>query len=101
MLFFSTNERHGYYVVNDAGCIAREDFTGNRTVTFSGNWLLVGIRHTRRNEFIPFSELKDKLPTLDLRFKNGRGQYHIVDKDHGTKRLWSARINHMYFTEDK
>jgi len=101
MLYFGTKNRD-YYVVDDNGNIGRERFD-NKPILFSGQWKFMGIKHVKRNEFIPFSALKDALLDLELLYKNGNPQYTVVDNDHGTLRTWGNTryhgIGYMYFKD--
>ncbi len=54
----------------------------------SDQWIMLGIEHVKRNEFIPFSEIEARLPHLTLLYKNGNPQYTVRDRDHGTVRTW-------------
>lgn len=60
----------------------------------SNQWKMLGLSHVKRSEFIPFSQLAEKLPSLTLLYKNGRPQYTVRDLDHGTKREWGNTHYH-------
>ena len=75
-----------HYDVTDAGEIVRLDIPGFKP---SGQWLFLGLQHVKRNEFIPFHAITaDSLKNLTLLYKNGKPQYTVRDKDHGTTRIW-------------
>lgn len=81
MKIYSNGE---YMPVSETGLIARQGST-----EFSEEWRLVGA--VRLNnfgvtvEFVPFS---GRLLQLPWQYKNGKQQWHIMDFDHGTKRVW-------------
>jgi hypothetical protein len=78
-----------YYSVNKRGEIYYDGLKP------SGGWLLLGIEHVKRNEFIPFADIAEWMrhnPTL--LYKNGNPQYTIRDRDHGTLRTWGNTKYH-------
>lgn len=89
-----TTEQYKYYQVNEKGFIKPE-----RNRQFSEQWTMLGITHVKHNEFIPFEQLAEKLPTITLLYKNGKSQYTVVDCDHGTRRHWGDGIRSLYFEE--
>lgn len=73
-----------YMPVNEKYEIARQGSTN-----FSGNWVLLGA--VRFNNFGYQVEFigQQRIHTIqDWQFKNGKQKWHIVDADHGTKRVW-------------
>ncbi len=80
-----------YHITNNAEII-RTDIPGFKP---SGQWLLKGIEHVKRNEFIPFSSItKEKLENITLLYKNGNPQWTVRDSDHGTTRTWGNTTSH-------
>ena len=72
--------------------------------SFSGQWIFMGLRHVKRNEFIPLKALTpEKLASLNLRYKNGNPQYTVQDLDYGTQRIWGNTSVHgvgrLYYTD--
>ena len=67
----------------------------------SDNWIMLGIDHVKRFEFIPFSELIPKNIEEFKTWKNGKSQWTVRDLDRGTIRKWGPvhlqGINSMYF----
>ena len=64
----------------------------------SGKWVFEGLQHVKRNEFIPLKALTtEKINSIIFRFKNGKGQWRVVDVDHGTLRIWGARVLGAYY----
>lgn len=72
----------------------------------SGDWLMLGIKHVRRSCFIPLARITPELlDTLDLAgmlsYKNGKCQWTVRDRDHGTVREWgSPRVACIWFSDD-
>lgn len=93
------------YHIDDQGNILRLDLKG---FTASGHWKMLGLHHDRRNEAICLSKLRrivggstvmpESWP-YPLRYKNGKGQWRIVDNDHGTKRVWGRRVTDISVIE--
>jgi hypothetical protein len=57
----------------------------------SREWLFVAFRHVRRNETIRLADIRTNpeiLKDITWTFKNGFPQWTVLDKDHGTTRLW-------------
>ena len=77
-----------YYIIDEQNHICRTD--GKFTPT--SNWRCIGFREVlafgNRGPIISPEELIRK----DVRFKNGRGKFVMVDFDHGTCREWGDRI---------
>ena len=87
---FSLRTPHGdSYTIMDGGEIQRDD--GHNTA--SASWRLVGLQHVRRREFIPFSQLGNRLHEIG-RYKNGKPQWTVRDFDHGTIREWGNTEHH-------
>ena len=92
---------HDYIVDMKTGNIIQRVslYNGNK---FSGQWKFMGLSHTRRNEIIRFSTIQENpeiIKSLSLRFKSGKGQYHVRDLDHGTTREWGERVLGIYFSD--
>jgi len=85
----------GSYRVREDGAISRRMDDGTWLAP-SGQWTLRGIRHVKRTtEFIPFARLTERrLATLEPRFKNGKPQWTVCDRDHGTDREWGNTSHH-------
>lgn len=61
----------------------------------SGEWLMLGIEHVKRSEFIPLAQLtQEKLDSIELLYKNGNPQWTVRDRDHGTVRTWGNTKYH-------
>ena len=77
-----------YYIVDEENRICRLDMK----FTPTSNWRCVGFREVlafgNRGAIISPEELIRK----DVRFKNGKGRYVMIDYDHGTHREWGDRI---------
>ena len=64
-------------------------------VPVSGQWEFIGLQHVCRNEAIFFKELtKEFLENFESCWKNGRPQWTVKDKDHGTIRIWGNAKYH-------
>ena len=79
------------YIVSEKNELAqyRYDFSkgGLQRPQFSGNWKLVGFAKD-----LPFGHIGPDIPPekvlgQDLKFKNGRGAYMVLDYDYGTDRI--------------
>lgn len=82
--------KHGdSYIIHKNGNIER----GDGQCKPSGDWKFLGLRHVKRNEFIPFENMTIMLGK-PLLFKNGNPQYTVVDNDHGTQRTWGNTRHH-------
>lgn len=72
----------------------------------SGDWLMLGIKHVKRNSFIPLTRITPELlETMDhanmLFYKNGKCQWTVRDRDHGTVREWgSPRVTSIWYSDD-
>jgi hypothetical protein len=57
-------------------------------VRVSKNWQFLGLAHVKRNEFIPLEKLTPEfLRSFNPCWKNGKPQWVVVDRDHGTIRV--------------
>lgn len=84
VLKFTTRYGNRYGVRAD-GAIIRAD----RACNPSGQWLFLGIKHVKRNEFIPFAQLTpERIRGLEMRDKKRDPQWTVRDLDHGTMRTW-------------
>ena len=97
ILTFTTPQYKSYKVRIPDGALVQK----NRD--WSGNWLLLGIRHTRNTRtFIPLAQLVEMLeagqsPELTFR-TTGNPQWTVVDLDYGTRRMWgNARYHGIRF----
>ncbi len=69
----------------------------------SGQWKALALIRYNNNgtikENIPFAEWpKHKAHFDETRiFGNGKAQWHLMDLDHGTRRIWGAAITNLYF----
>lgn len=59
-----------------------------------GDWVMLGLDHVKRCEFVPFIQIPERLPTLDLLYKNGNPQWTVRDLDHGSTRVWGNTSYH-------
>ena len=84
----------GYsYEITEEGWIKRLDMD----FTPSESWVMLGLQHCHQRRVITLSELRrgygpsQVWPTSmpDLLYKNGKPQWRVVDRDHGTRRVWS------------
>lgn len=58
-------------------------------VPYSGDWLFLGLKHVRYNRVIHVDEItEDFIDNVQLRYKNGNPKYTVLDRDHGTVRMW-------------
>ena len=77
-----------YYIIDEQNRICRTD--GKFTLT--SNWRCIGFREVlafgNRGPIISPEELIRK----DVRFKNGKGRYVMIDYDYGMYREWGDRI---------
>ena len=77
-----------YYIVDEENRICRTDMK----FTPTSNWRCIGFREVlafgNRGAIISPEELIRK----DVRFKNGKGRYVMVDYDYGMYREWGDRI---------
>ena len=77
-----------YYIVDEENRIWRLDMK----FTPTSNWRCIGFREVlafgNRGPIISSEELIRK----DVRFKNGKGRYVMVDYDYGMYREWGDRI---------
>lgn len=87
----------GSYHVLANGNIVRLDMPGFKP---SGQWKFLGLRHARRNLFIPFPQCFTAPLPHPLNWKNGRAQWRVVDLDHGTRREWGGPVGALSFTKE-
>lgn len=85
------------YKVNPKGQVIRPDIKSEP----SDNWIMLGIDHVKRNQFIPFAKLTPENIKDFKPWKNGKSQWTIRDLDHGTIRILRSNkyygIKGMYF----
>ena len=88
------------FKVNPKGQIIRPDIKSEP----SDNWIMLGIDHVKRNQFIPLAELTPENIKDFKPWKNGKSQWTVRDLDHGTIRILRSNkfygIKGMYFTEN-
>ena len=84
-----------YYRVNE-----KMEITQSINNSFSGNWKLLGFRMIY--PFARTGNLINPLEMLDqnMKFKNGKGRYVLVDLDHGTTRQWGDHICGFFHTNN-
>lgn len=92
MLNISTVEDR--YKVNPRGQIIRINLMKFEP---SDDWIMLGIDHVKRNQFIPFSKLTPENIKDFKTWKNGKPQWTVRDLDYGTIRGWGGGIKRMYF----
>jgi len=85
------------YHIHENGDIQRLDlYPSHEKFQASGQWTMQGIRHVKRNDFIPLASLFDGVPEelngSSLRYKNGNPQWRVQDLDYGTTRVWGDGI---------
>lgn len=62
----------------------------------SGRWRFSGIYETRGGHLKFKTASLDAMPAGDLRFKNGKPRYFVLDNDHGTARVQMCGISRVY-----
>lgn len=98
MLVITTPMYKTYYVDSD-GCITYDMQYTTRSPLVrmkpSDQWKMVGVRHVRKNIFIPLAELTaEKIASIEWRYKNGNPQFTVEDLDHGYRRTWGNTKHH-------
>ena len=83
-LTICTQNFNNTYFVDENNYITTKDVK-----TPSGQWILYGFKHKRRNELLSIEQYL-KLPQEKRYYKNGNSQYHVVDIDHNTMRIWTC-----------
>ena len=74
-----------HYKVTEKGEIVRTDMSFEP----SGQWLMQGLSHVKRNYFIPFNLLTPEfLEGLTILWKTANPQWTVRDLDHGSTREW-------------
>lgn len=64
----------------------------------TGGWKFLGLRHVKRNEIISIEQLTRKfLSDFKPCWKNGSPQWTVIDRDHGTVRIWGNTKYHGVF----
>lgn len=81
-------DRRERYLVTEEDNIIRTDIDHSP----SGKWKAVGVV-----EVLPFGRLGDmqsleSVAETNMRFKNGKGRFMLVDFDHGSQRIWGNRV---------
>lgn len=83
-----------HYRIHPNGDIQRTD--GGHTP--SGEWKMLGIIPVRNRSLrgmIPLEQITPELlADMPLQYGNGRPIYTVVDKDHGTTRIWGNARYH-------
>jgi len=85
-------ESNKYYNIDNDNNIIRLDMKDFQP---SNKWKLIGFV-----KILPFNNLStiiniDRLLDCDIKFKNGKGKYLLIDLDHGTTRQWGDRITRI------
>jgi hypothetical protein len=78
------------YYITDEGYIGRYDIEGFEV---SKQWKCCGaVRYNNFGHQVEFialpALLEGKITGSEWQHKNGKQRWHIVDKDHGTQRVW-------------
>ena len=80
-----------YYIANEDGYITQYEGS-DREYSFSHQWQVQGISHVKKNLFISWSDLVERIDmggVMNWLYKtSGNPQYTIRDLDHGTTREW-------------
>lgn len=88
---YTIYEQFETYAVDAEGNIGRPAIG----MVASGDWKVLGLEGYNNfgtlNDFIPFREWPDRLPTV-WTYKNGKPIYHVRDLDHGVVRSWGRPI---------
>lgn len=91
------DEKYAIYTDNEVYPVVKRDgkylITRQHSKEFSGDWELVGI--------LPIGASLSRMLTpeyaianiVEWKYKNGNPMYTIVDKDHGTRRIWGGKSN--------
>lgn len=89
------------YHIHENGAIQRLDLypADQPFDATSPTWTLRGIRHVKRNQFIPLAQLfANGIPGTvngsSLTYKNGNPEWTGEDIDHGTRRVWGNTKYH-------
>ncbi len=83
MKIYSNGE---YMPVSETGLITRQGST-----EFSGEWRLLGaVRINNFGHIVERVSFGGELLQLQWLHLNGKQHWHIVDLDHGTKRVWQS-----------
>lgn len=86
-------DRHYVVDIATSNMVQAQWFKGAES--FSNQWRLVGFSAAEA-----FGRMSHAIPTLefistgkykDMRFKNDKGKYYVVDFDHGSNRVWGER----------
>lgn len=78
-----------HYLINGKGEISTNG------LPFSGNWKIKGIESVKSNFFISFKDItKERIHSMELKYKNGNPKYTVRDLDHGTTRTWGNTKMH-------
>ena len=94
---FKDIEKYVIYTANETYPVIKKDgkylITRQHSKDFSGDWELVGILPIGA-ALSRIIKPEDAIANItDWKFKNGNPKYTIVDKDHGTKRIWGGTSN--------
>lgn len=96
--YIITTESLKHYIVNENMEITqyKYNFPNWEKPKFSGKWKVKGLA-----QVLPFGHMGaiqslDKLVGENLRFKNGKSKYVLVDVDYGTTRVWGDRVLRVY-----
>jgi hypothetical protein len=93
-MFYVRAKYGDQYHIDGDGKIIRLDIPGFEP---SGQWLMVGLRHVHKREFIPLAKLESWLKSKPaLLYKNGNPQYRVRDFDHGSMREWGNGVADIY-----
>ena len=77
-----------YYIVDEKNRIIRTDMK----FTPSESWRCAGFCMAKPFGRFGGLESIEAVAGKEMRYKNGKGKYFLVDYDHGTPRMWSDRI---------
>ena len=74
--------------------------TRQHNADFSGNWELISILPVGASLVKGIEPEKAATTIKDWKFKNGNPRYTVVDKDHGTLRCWSNKVDSFNKIDD-
>lgn len=94
---FQDAEKYVIYTNNETYPVIKKDgkylITRQHSKDFSEDWELIGILPIGA-ALSRIIKPEDAIANItDWKFKNGNPKYTIVDKDHGTKRIWGGAAN--------
>lgn len=101
MAQFTIHDGREFYRVNEQGQILRQGRNVGQPDTEwtagSDEWKVIAlVRHDNfghRRDTIYFAQWEKYLPhKADQLYKNGKSMWQLIDYDHGSNRMWGARV---------